>query len=58
MKCNNKNNLDDDLDIIMLTEAKRRLKGAKPEDFISSEDVLLNLGITEEELNDVDIELD
>ncbi|WP_055665524.1 type II toxin-antitoxin system Phd/YefM family antitoxin [Desnuesiella massiliensis] len=43
----------------LLIEAERRMENAKDDDFIYSEEVLLNLGITKEELSNIDeVEID
>lgn len=43
----------------LLIEAEKRTENAKDDDFISSDEVLLNLGITKEELNNIDdVEID
>lgn len=43
----------------LLIEAEKRMENAKDDDFISSDEVLLNLGITKEELNNIDdVEID
>jgi PHD/YefM family antitoxin component YafN of YafNO toxin-antitoxin module len=38
----------------LLIEAERRMKNVKDDDFISSDEVLLDLGITKEELKNID----
>jgi len=42
----------------LLIEAEKRLENAKEEDFISTEKALLELGISEADLIDIDVELE
>ncbi|MCR4431347.1 MAG: type II toxin-antitoxin system Phd/YefM family antitoxin [Tepidanaerobacteraceae bacterium] len=42
----------------LLLEAERRMEGAKPEDFIPQEKVLLEFGINKADLDEQDVEIE
>lgn len=42
----------------LYVEAEKRLKNTNDIDFISSDDVLLKLGVTKDELNNVDVDIE
>jgi PHD/YefM family antitoxin component YafN of YafNO toxin-antitoxin module len=42
----------------LYVEAEKRMKNANDNDFISSDDVLLSLGITKDELNNIEVDIE